>query len=138
MILYLTKAERKLYDKLPASLRKAWGGEVAEEKGTACETAEELQTRAQLLMQENPRALRLGQKILSSWQRNGDVPQLDAQEVQNVLPEILMMMGCRGITFALIEMLQTIQDASELETAAAFSLARHHLLLSNALVRVAS
>ena len=52
MMLYLLPSEQALYNKLPATLKKAWGGEVADETGTGWETDSERAKRAALVSAE--------------------------------------------------------------------------------------
>src|SRR4051812_12735316 len=99
MLLYLTPTERSLFDKLPANLKKAWGGTVEEEKGTAWETEEQLVSRVQYLQQSMPTKLKIGaQKTFITLQAKG-FDSLSAQDFpKKVIPYAFMAMGAVGLT----------------------------------------
>lgn len=131
MTLYLTNTERQLYDKLPADLKKAWGGEVSEEQGTAWETEEELDARIVTFAEEAAPEVReiartFRQKIVRKEMDNWSADEIPA----SLLPTLLFVMGARGLSAMISGALQSSDFA--LDVLSALSEARHMLLKNNA------
>ncbi len=131
MTLYLTKTERALYDKLPASLKKAWGGEVAEETGDGWETHEELRERANIVLENIDPVLRdeLAQ-YLASYTKTG--PNAEAVDLLNVsdhlLPHLLFIIGASGMALVMARDLLDAKNQEDVEHIAVLSQLRHRLL----------
>lgn len=135
MIVYLTKQERKLYDGLPASLKKAWGGKVEEEMGTAWETDEELIERAGYLRSQLPP--RLGAALEHMVSKAGN-EGLDAVEISDfpfeVLSKTLLVLGAVGLTAVINRAFVGASNVDDLSAIAGLSEVRHRILMSNSLV----
>ena len=131
MPLYLTKDEKKLYDKLPAALKKAWGGEVVEETGTAWETEEELNRRILALSGPGtPGAKEFAEKIRGKMERKENWQQVDLSEIpQEMLPAMLYILGARGLS----TMIQAVlaEANPHVESVTTFSEVCHILLQKN-------
>ncbi|MBI2636383.1 hypothetical protein HYW84_03620 [Candidatus Peregrinibacteria bacterium] len=135
MTIYLTKAERKLYDRLPVSMKKAWGGKVEEETGTAWETNEELIERADYLRSQLPPRLGLAlEHMVSKAGKEG----LDAVGVDDfpseVLTKALLVLGAVGLTAVIHRTLIDAKNTKDLSAVASLSEVRHQILISNSLV----
>ncbi|NOS67263.1 MAG: hypothetical protein HOO67_02765 [Candidatus Peribacteraceae bacterium] len=130
--LYLTTAERALYDVLPASVKSAWNGTVEEEKGTAWESDEELEERIVTFSEEaTPELKQFVEKIQQKLKNKENPDDLNFSDIpEKLIPTILFVIGARGLSQMLEGLLR--QENVALSGAAVFSEARHLLLESNA------
>lgn len=135
MTLYLTKTERALYNKLPASVKKVWGGNVEEETGTAWETEEQLRERAEHLKKTMSPRLCSALEIMSSKVEKKGLDALSFEDIPPaVFPKAMLMLGAVGITTVIDFALQGARISDDLTSLAGLSDVRHQILLSNSLV----
>lgn len=133
MTVYLTKQERKLYDGLPAGLKKSWGGKVEEETGTVWETDEELDARARYAQKNMSARTKLAvQKMFISGEKHGFDNIADVDFPKDALPYVLMAFGAVGLTAVIDGTLRSMESAEEFESLEESTAARHRILLSNA------
>ena len=102
MTLYLTTSERALYDKLPAALKKAWGGEVTEESDLRIESEEEIAFRSRVMEQNQPGDVAAAIALKAALQRGKSI---DVEAHQAVLPVLCFLIGVRGLSKAITDML---------------------------------
>jgi hypothetical protein len=133
MILYLTPAEQKLFEKLPASVRDLAGLQVHVEDGDAFETDEQLEERIGFVQKNSEEELRgflvsLKQKL----QENADIDAWFADAVPEALfPSICYALGAVGLTSVITRALQFDPTTEGLKSAAVFSRIRHVILEQN-------
>ncbi len=134
MSLYLIASERKLYDKLPADLKKSWGGEVKEEMGTAWETDEQLSVRSELAAKHlSPKAAVALGKMIKKLQREGIDAITEKDFPKSAFPHILNLLGAVGLTAVIYETIADAASGDDLDTAETLSNFRHQMLMANAL-----
>jgi hypothetical protein len=133
--LYLIPAEREAYDKLPAQLKKAWGGTVESETGTVWETDEELAVRTEYLKKHlSPKiAVRLG-KMIQKLQKEGIDAITEEDFPSDFLPHMLSLLGAIGLTPVIYQAVLEAESVKDLEAAASLSWARNQMLMANALL----
>ncbi len=135
MTLYLTSAERSLYDKLPSALKKAWGGEVVEETGTAWETDRQLQDRArQLASDASPAVVSAAKKMEKKLKTQGFDAVDMADFPEEALSSVLLMLGAVGLTAVVNRALQNVRNEEDLATVEGLTSIRNQILMSNSLV----
>lgn len=122
--LYLTKGELKLWQKLPARLKKVWGGRVEEEKGTAYETGEHLKKRYEALAESKDKETMAVMRHLRVQKTlDGLRPEL--------LSTVLLLLGASGISLFLQQFIVNAKTLSDLSDIASLSAARHVFLETN-------
>ena len=133
--LYLTPAERKLFDRLSKAVKEQWAGKVEEEKGTAWETEEHLITRLQHLpFSDYPKTKAFAERLLLAIQSGADIESLGSELPSDALPLLFYMLGARGMSVLVAQFLSETKSNDDLEDLAALTSARHAMLKSNALV----
>lgn len=137
MILYLTSAERKLYDALPAELRNAWSGSVEIETGDAWETPQELQERLQTApLHRFPKVAAYAQRAWLALKSGRNLEPLANDLPPESLPILLHLMGATGLSKLMEQMFFSIKTVHEIDTLAHFSDVRHMLLSTNNVIRL--
>lgn len=138
MILYLTPSEKALYDKLPATLKKEWGGEVVEEKGTAWETEDEWQVRLRSVVHDSQPAFRqLAETVIKKMKSKNDPDMWTMKEIpEDILPTVFFLIGAVGMSTIIFQGLGHLSSSEMIEDLATLSFARHQMLKSNALFSV--
>lgn len=135
MTLYLTSAERSLYNALPANLTKLWGGEVVEETGTAWETEDELRTRAERISAKvSPEHKAAWDVFAKKVSKGGMAAVTEADFPEELLPSAILVLGAVGLLQVMNQVLQSAKRADDLNALADLSGARHQILTTNPLV----
>ncbi len=130
VFLSLTATERAIYDKLPAELKKAWGGKVVIETGTAWETKEELQTRARVVLENMEPTL--GEELRSLLLKLSEGADAPTEKLlgtsKQLLPDLLFIIGASGMSLLIAQELAEATTAEDIASAAMLSGLRHTLL----------
>ncbi len=125
--LYLIPSERAAYEKLPAKIKKAWGGEVKDETGTPSKMEEQPGKRLQAIQDLMPAKLRLAvQKTMITAKKNGfDVGDFPKE----IFPYVLLSLGAYGLTAVIDQVLNSAASADDLLIIQNLSSVRHSILV---------
>lgn len=127
MSLALTAEEKKLFEKLPASLREGW--EIKEETLTSYESDEDLRMRASIAAFDEHPAV---QKLLKDVQGGEAINRISLDAIpQNVFEELMFTMGARGMDRFIRALLSQCKKDEDLQGVAGLSALRHALLEGN-------
>lgn len=125
--LFLTSAERKLFDALPEAVRAEW--KVAEEKGTRYETDKELVTRAGLMELETFPQLK---KMVAEGKKGKKMNLSVIAEIpKDAYPEFFFTIGARGMTQLIGAAFSALKNDDGVQFIAAVSHLRHDVLNAN-------
>ena len=130
--LYLTMAERKLFDVLPAALREGW--EVTEETLTYEDTHEKLKTRAKLLQLDSPVLLAFQEKVKKAYSEEDMLACMKGLDFSSVsqrdLADIFFTVGPELVGIFIEDLLKSAQDDRTIDATASFTQLRKLLLES--------
>ncbi len=133
MALYLTPAEQKLFQKLPAELRKGW--KVTEETGTAWETDEQMAERVRYVRKELETKTQLNlQQMFIKFQTKGFEALGSDDFPPEALPYVLYLIGAVGLTKLIHDIIQHAESQDDWSALELCCSARHRLLHSNEVV----
>lgn len=125
--LYLTGAERKVFEQLPEQLREGW--KVMDETSEAYESPEALSIRAEIASFKKDPALKDYIEMLK--EKNLDTIQLPDLQDESIA-DFFFAIGARGIAAFMDTLLLDIRNDEDIRGLAHLSTMRHTLLNINA------
>jgi hypothetical protein len=130
--LYLTQAEQRLFQALPAALSA--GGEVKDETQQYEETSRKRSIRFQIARLHDPALLRFREKALDTKSEDefrALVQSVDLGKIsERDMGQLLFALGPNGLSVIISGILKNAVKAEDIAMAASFSELRHELLAS--------
>lgn len=132
--LYLTTAERAIYDKIPVQL-KSKIAQVIDENEQGPNSDVMLAKRAAVARKSELAKRSDVRELIKNYEKN---PQFEKQFIDSipndVFPLILFVIGSRGISALMEQFLQTTSTSQHLEAITSLSSIRHNIIVSDSVL----